>query len=39
MTHYPFILIGTVLVNNIVMVKIFGLCPFMGFPGLVKPPC
>ena len=30
MTNYLLILIGTVLVNNIVMVKILGLCPFMG---------
>jgi electron transport complex protein RnfA len=28
--HYFIILIGTVLVNNIVLVKILGLCPFMG---------
>jgi electron transport complex protein RnfA len=28
--HYLMILIGTVLVNNIVLVKILGLCPFMG---------
>jgi electron transport complex protein RnfA len=28
--HYIFILIGTVFVNNIVMVKVLGLCPFMG---------
>ncbi len=28
--EYIFILIGTVLVNNIVLVKILGLCPFMG---------
>jgi electron transport complex protein RnfA len=28
--HYIMILIGTVLVNNIVLVKILGLCPFMG---------
>jgi len=28
--HYFMILIGTVLVNNIVLVKILGLCPFMG---------
>lgn len=28
--HYVMILIGTVLVNNIVLVKILGLCPFMG---------
>jgi Na+-translocating ferredoxin:NAD+ oxidoreductase subunit A len=30
MENYLFILIGTVFVNNIVMVKILGLCPFMG---------
>jgi len=30
MEHYFFILIGTVLVNNIVLVKVLGLCPFMG---------
>lgn len=30
MEHYLFILIGTVLVNNIVLVKMLGLCPFMG---------
>ena len=30
MTNYILILISTVLVNNIVMVKILGLCPFMG---------
>ncbi|NOT14892.1 MAG: electron transport complex subunit RsxA [Methylotenera sp.] len=28
--HYLMILIGTVFVNNIVLVKILGLCPFMG---------
>jgi electron transport complex protein RnfA len=28
--HYIMILIGTVFVNNIVLVKILGLCPFMG---------
>jgi electron transport complex protein RnfA len=28
--HYFMILIGTVLVNNIVLVKLLGLCPFMG---------
>ena len=27
---YLLILVGTVLVNNIVLVKILGLCPFMG---------
>ena len=30
MTEYLLILVGTVFVNNIVMVKILGLCPFMG---------
>jgi len=30
MHHYIMILIGTVFVNNIVLVKILGLCPFMG---------
>lgn len=30
MSEYILIVIGTVFVNNIVMVKILGLCPFMG---------
>jgi electron transport complex protein RnfA len=30
MEHYLLILISTVLVNNIVLVKFLGLCPFMG---------
>jgi len=30
MTSYLFILLGTVLVNNVVFVRILGLCPFMG---------
>ncbi len=30
MTDYLFILIGTVLVNNFVLVQFLGLCPFMG---------
>ncbi|MDR1709788.1 MAG: electron transport complex subunit RsxA [Candidatus Accumulibacter sp.] len=30
MSHYLFIVVGAVLVNNIVLVRIFGLCPFMG---------
>ena len=30
MTHYLFIIVGAVLVNNVVLVKILGLCPFMG---------
>ena len=29
MTHYIFIIIGAVLVNNVVLVKVLGLCPFM----------
>ena len=30
MTEYLLILVGAVFVNNIVMVKLLGLCPFMG---------
>lgn len=30
MTEYLFVLIGAVLVNNVVLVRILGLCPFMG---------
>jgi H+/Na+-translocating ferredoxin:NAD+ oxidoreductase subunit A len=30
MTSYLFIILGTVLVNNVVLVRILGLCPFMG---------
>lgn len=30
MTDYLLILVSTVFVNNIVMIKILGLCPFMG---------
>ena len=30
MEHYLLILIGTVFVNNIIMAKILGLCPFFG---------
>ncbi len=30
MSHYLLILVGAVLVNNVVLVKILGLCPFMG---------
>jgi len=30
MSHYLFILVGAVLVNNVVLVRILGLCPFMG---------
>ena len=30
MTSYLFIILGAVLVNNVVFVRILGLCPFMG---------
>ncbi|MGB8409233.1 MAG: Rnf-Nqr domain containing protein, partial [Gallionella sp.] len=30
MSEYLLILVGAVFVNNVVMVKILGLCPFMG---------
>jgi electron transport complex protein RnfA len=30
MEHYLIILLGTALVNNVVLVKFLGLCPFMG---------
>ncbi len=30
MKEYMLILLGTVLVNNFVLVKFLGLCPFMG---------
>ncbi|QSI75321.1 MULTISPECIES: electron transport complex subunit RsxA [Niveibacterium] len=30
MAHYIFLLLGAVLVNNVVFVRILGLCPFMG---------
>src|SRR5574340_806230 len=30
MTGYLFIIVGSVLVNNVVFVRILGLCPFMG---------
>ena len=33
MTDYLLLLIGTVLVNNFVLVKFLGLCPFMGVSG------
>ncbi len=34
MADYLLLFIGTVLVNNFVLVKFLGLCPFMGFPKL-----
>jgi electron transport complex protein RnfA len=30
MSEYLFILLGTVLVNNVILVRFLGLCPFMG---------
>jgi electron transport complex protein RnfA len=30
MSNYLFIILGAVLVNNVVLVRILGLCPFMG---------
>ncbi|WP_374243137.1 electron transport complex subunit RsxA [Zoogloea sp.] len=30
MTSYLFVILGAVLVNNVVLVRILGLCPFMG---------
>lgn len=30
MTEYLLLFVGTVLVNNFVLVKFLGLCPFMG---------
>lgn len=30
MTHYLLLILGAVLVNNVVLVRILGLCPFMG---------
>ncbi|MDR2508259.1 MAG: electron transport complex subunit RsxA [Candidatus Accumulibacter sp.] len=30
MTHYLFIIVGAVLVNNVVFVRILGLCPLLG---------
>jgi electron transport complex protein RnfA len=30
MTSYLFVVLGAVLVNNVVLVRILGLCPFMG---------
>nr|VXZ84087.1 Electron transport complex protein rnfA [Klebsiella pneumoniae] len=32
MADYLLLFIGTVPVNNFVLVKFLGLCPFMGFP-------
>ena len=37
MTEYALILVSTVLVNNFVLVKFLGLCPFMGFRASSRP--
>jgi electron transport complex protein RnfA len=36
MTDYLLLLVGTVLVNNFVLVKFLGLCPFMGVSGRLE---
>ncbi|WP_417762632.1 electron transport complex subunit RsxA [Shewanella sp.] len=36
MTEYLLLLVGTVLVNNFVLVKFLGLCPFMGVSGKLE---
>ncbi|QYJ73638.1 electron transport complex subunit RsxA [Shewanella sp. FJAT-52076] len=36
MSEYLLLLIGTVLVNNFVLVKFLGLCPFMGVSGKLE---
>lgn len=36
MTDFLLLLIGTVLVNNFVLVKFLGLCPFMGVSGKLE---
>lgn len=38
MTDYLLLFVGTVLVNNFVLVKFLGLCPFMGVSKSWKPP-
>ena len=35
MTDYLLLLLGTALVNNVVLVKFLGLCPFMGTSGKI----
>lgn len=37
MTDYLLLFVGTVLVNNFVLVKFLGLCPFMGVSKNWKP--
>ena len=36
MTEFLLILVSTVLVNNFVLVKFLGLCPFMGVSGKLE---
>ena len=36
MTEFILLLIGTVLVNNFVLVQFLGLCPFMGVSGKLE---
>ncbi|WP_336988699.1 electron transport complex subunit RsxA [Aeromonas hydrophila] len=36
MTEYLLLLVGTVLINNFVLVKFLGLCPFMGVSGKLE---
>ncbi len=36
MSEYLLLLVGTVLVNNFVLVKFLGLCPFMGVSGRLE---
>ena len=36
MTHYILLIIGTALINNFVLVKFLGLCPFMGVSKKLK---
>ena len=36
MTEYMLLLVGTVLINNFVLVKFLGLCPFMGVSGKLE---
>ena len=36
MTDYFLLLVGTVLVNNFVLVKFLGLCPFMGVSSKIE---
>ncbi len=39
MTEYLLLFVGTVLVNNIVLVKFLGLCPFMGVSTRLETAC